>query len=328
MILIISNRLDPHVDAVISYLKDRKIEFIRFNTENFPQKIRFFWETGEEGMDGTLHFPRGTKIKLSQITSCWYRRPASVTVSAQLVTEQARNFAEEETNALLSGLWRYLFGCFWINYPFKIHSAESKIYNLRLAAEIGFCIPRTLITNDQAEARNFFYECGGNLVNKVLGKGQVEYLKDYYFIYTHRVLPQDLGKMSDVVFAPTMFQEYISKKMEIRITVVGDKVFSCEIYSQKSKKTADDWRHYDLENVPHLIHKLPLSIEKLCLTMMERLGLNFATFDLVLTPEGKYVFLELNPNGQWLWIEQLTGMPISQAIAELLISRGKDEYKK
>lgn len=189
-----------------------------------------------------------------------------------------------------------------------------------MAAEIGFTIPRTLVTNEPQEVKDFFHECQGKAINKVLGKGQVEYLRDYYFIYTHKVLPQDLEMIKNVAYAPALFQEYVPKRFEIRVTIVGSSVFSCEIHSQDSPKTVDDWRHYDLNNVKHLVHTLPKSIEALCLEMIKKLDLNFATFDLILTPDNNYIFLELNPNGQWLWIEQLTGLPISSSIAELLLA--------
>lgn len=328
MILIITNKLDPHADAVIRHLlKVKGVSLVRFNTEDFPQKVTFTWKAAGSLFDGILNFPLNRKISLSRISSCWYRRPIAPVVSSDLITEQARAFAKEESDFFLKGLWAYLSHCFWINGPFRIRQAESKMANLKLAAEIGFSIPRTLITNNPQEATDFFHDCEGNVINKVLGKGQVEYLKDYYFVYTYRVLPQDLEKMKDVAYCPSFFQEYISKKVEIRVTVVGNKVFSCQIHSQESEKTKDDWRHYDLENVKHVVHKLPLSIKALCLKMMERLDLNFATFDLILKPDNQYVFLELNPNGQWLWIEHLTGLPISQAIAKLLINQGQENEK-
>lgn len=322
MILIITNKLDPHADIVIEHLKARGKNFIRLNTEDFPQKCTISWRVNELTIDGVLYLPGGTyKARLSQISACWYRRPVPSVVSSDLITPQTKEFAEDESNVFLKGLWRYLFSVFWINYPSRVQQAESKIYNLKLATEMGFFIPRTLVTNDPQKVKDFFHECQGKIINKVLGKGQVEYLRDYYFVYTHKILPGDLERIDSVRYAPTLFQEYIPKSIEIRVTVVGNKVFSCEIHSQASKKTMDDWRHYDLDKVKHLVHQLPESVKSLCLRMVEKLGLNFATFDLILTPDNNYVFLELNPNGQWLWIEQLTGLPISNAIADLLINR-------
>lgn len=325
MILIITNRLDPHADAVIRHLVSSGIIFVRLNTEDFPQKITFTWQATREIVDGILQLAAGRKVVLSRISSCWYRRPVAPVVSSNLISQQTKEFAEDESSSLLKGLWVYLSRCFWINYPLRVQQAESKIYNLKLAAETGFSIPQTLITNNPEDAKSFFHECQKEVINKALGKGQVEYLRDYYFIYTHRVSLQDLERMKSVIYAPTLLQEYIPKKMEIRATIVGKKIFSCEIHSQDSEKTKDDWRHYDLKNVKHIIHQLPQSVELLCLKMVEKLGLNFATIDLILTPDQKYVFLELNPNGQWLWIEHLTGLPISSAIANLLMRGGKNE---
>lgn len=321
MIIIVTNKLDPHVDVVIKHLEMRKVDFIRFNTEDFPQKTSFTWWTDTSSTDGMLQLPGGHQIILSQINACWYRRPTAPVVSKELVSKQAKEFAEDEANSLLKGLWSYLADRFWINHPIKIRAAESKLTNLKLAAEIEFFTPRTLISNNPDEVRDFFKKCEGRVINKALGKGQVEYMRDYYFIYTHKVLPEDLSRLDSVKYAPVLFQEYIPKNIEIRVTVVGNKVFSCEIHSQDSEKTLDDWRHYDLKNVKHAVHKLPKIIEALCIKMMKRLELNFATFDLILTPDGQYVFLELNPNGQWLWIEQLIGLPISNAIAETLIEK-------
>jgi len=118
--------------------------------------------------------------------------------------------------------------------------------------------------------------------------------------------------------APILAQEYIEKKLELRITIVGQKMFTCAIHSQDSEQTRIDWRRYDFRNVKHLPYQLPEKIKQKLHKLMKIWNLSFGAIDMILTPEGKYVFLEINPNGQWLWIEQLTEMPISRVIAELL----------
>jgi glutathione synthase/RimK-type ligase-like ATP-grasp enzyme len=112
----------------------------------------------------------------------------------------------------------------------------------------------------------------------------------------------------------------VPKRVELRITVVGDQVFAAEIHSQKAKRTRIDWRRYDLAHTPHYPHTLPDEVRRSCVELVRRLGLCYGAIDMVLTPDGRYVFLEINPNGQFLWIEQLTGMPISDAICDLLAS--------
>lgn len=318
MILIITNKLDPHVDWVIKLLKKRGIKFARFNTEDFPQKIVASWQANEKGFEGKINLPSGKKVDLSQVSVCWYRRPLPPEVSNQISAEHSRKFSLEESKEFLSFLWNNL-DCLWINYPLDIKRAESKILQLRLASECGLTIPRTLITNDPKKAQEFYKICNGSVISKVLGRGEVEYQNDYYFIYTHCLRPEDLKNLSTVKFAPVIFQEYIKKAIEIRVTILGEKVFACEIHSQDSEKTKDDWRHYDFAKVKHKIHQLPPKIKKKCLKLVKRFNLKFGAIDLILTPDREYVFLELNPNGQWLWVERLVGLPISKALVDLLL---------
>lgn len=137
-------------------------------------------------------------------------------------------------------------------------------------------------------------------------------------IYTHEIEEEDLEKLNLVSNSPTLFQKCISKKIELRITIVGDKIFTASIDSQASEKTRVDWRNYDFQNVSHTTFKLPEKVEGLCFQLIKRLGLVFSAIDMILTPDDRYIFLEINPNGQYLWIELLTGLPISEAIARLL----------
>ena len=138
-------------------------------------------------------------------------------------------------------------------------------------------------------------------------------------IYTHRVEEEHLQNLEGVRHVPCMFQERVEKKFELRITVVGKQIFTAEIHSQLSPRTRDDWRRYDLQNTPHRVHDLPPAIAESCFNLLSHYQLNFGAIDMIVTPDDRYVFLELNPNGQWLWIEHLTHMPITAAIADMLI---------
>jgi glutathione synthase/RimK-type ligase-like ATP-grasp enzyme len=116
-----------------------------------------------------------------------------------------------------------------------------------------------------------------------------------------------------------MFQGHIPKKFELRITVVDHEVLAAEIHSQSTQRTRLDWRHYDHSHTPHRIHQLPERVRRACLDMVSRLGLRFGAIDMIVTPDDRYVFLEINPNGQWLWAEQQTGLPISDAVCAALL---------
>jgi glutathione synthase/RimK-type ligase-like ATP-grasp enzyme len=140
-----------------------------------------------------------------------------------------------------------------------------------------------------------------------------------YHPHTYPVRRRDLARYRAVRHEPLIIQEYVPKRVELRITVVDSQVFAAEIHSQASARTQHDWRHYDNERTPYVPHALPAAIAALCVRLVRVMGLCYGAIDMVLTPEGEYVFLEINPNGQWAWVEGLTGLPIADAITELLV---------
>jgi glutathione synthase/RimK-type ligase-like ATP-grasp enzyme len=132
------------------------------------------------------------------------------------------------------------------------------------------------------------------------------------------VRPEDLEDLSGLSLAPATFQEFIQKISDIRVTVVASDVFAAEILSQERESSRIDWRATDDPHLVHRIHKLPVNIENLCRKLTTNLGLSFGAIDLVLKPNGSYVFLEINPNGEWVWLEDQLGFPISDRIARWL----------
>jgi len=121
--------------------------------------------------------------------------------------------------------------------------------------------------------------------------------------------------------APAIYQEAVPKAYEARAIVVGDRVLVCRIDSQASARTSLDWRHYDFDRVEHRPMTAPADVELALLALCRYFGLVFGAIDLIVTPDGRWVFLELNPNGQWGWLEEQGGLPVSRAIAEELIGR-------
>jgi len=208
----------------------------------------------------------------------------------------------------------------------KIRSASRKVYQLQLAVKLGFQIPITLITNNPKKAKKFClkYE-QKKVITKPLSFPLAEEKSEYYTFSTSCIREKDLENIDQVKYTPTLFQIRVPKKYELRINVVGNKIFVCEIHSQVSEKTKLDWRLFDQKNpIPHKIGKLPREIKEKCIRLVKDMGLLFGAIDMIVTPDNNYVFLEINPTGVWGWIEELTGLPISQAIIDLLVS-GKKE---
>ncbi|HEY5865570.1 MAG TPA: hypothetical protein VI542_08485, partial [Candidatus Tectomicrobia bacterium] len=149
----------------------------------------------------------------------------------------------------------------------------------------------------------------------------VNHALNYTFVrYTELVTKRDIGYAHAIRYCPMIFQAYVPKQIELRITVVGRQAFAVAIHSQATNHTRFDWRRYDQDHTPHSPHELPSDIEQRCIELVRRLGLCYGAIDMVLTPSGQYVFLEINPNGQYLWLEQATGLPISEAICDLLMA--------
>lgn len=141
--------------------------------------------------------------------------------------------------------------------------------------------------------------------------------------YTQVVTKREIAHWRTIRFCPVIFQAYVPKRIELRITVVGREVFATEIHSQHSNQTRHDWRRYDQFETPYFPHELPRKLQERCVQLVERLGPCYGAIDMVLTPDDRYVFLEINPNGQYLWVEKMTGLPISEAICDLLMSSAR-----
>jgi glutathione synthase/RimK-type ligase-like ATP-grasp enzyme len=199
-----------------------------------------------------------------------------------------------------------------------MRKAQEKIHQLTLAQALGFEVPDTLVTNDPDEFIDFYNRHDGNIISKNTAVRVESMVNGAFSGYTRRVLPDDLRFVFDAALCPLTLQSYIDKALELRVTVVGSDLFAVAIDSQVSCRTRTDWRHYDDRHTEYRIYQLPEPIKTRCLELARALQLKYAAMDVILTPGGSFVFLEVNPNGQYLWLEDATGLPISARIAKLL----------
>ena len=188
----------------------------------------------------------------------------------------------------------------------------------------------TLVTNSADAALRFAEQLNSDLAIKSLGALCVTEdaeAQTTYGLFTRRVSRAELEEVKDKVCnLPTTFQKFIEKRCELRVTCIGNKVFSCRIEARPGDLTADDYR-FDAHNLNHSACECPDLRERLRAYMRE-LQINFACFDFIVPREGEPIFLEANCNGQWLWVENLTGLPIGKAIADELLSAIQTERIK
>jgi glutathione synthase/RimK-type ligase-like ATP-grasp enzyme len=319
MILILTESFDAHADLVIERLKAKHAEYLRFETADFPEKAGLEISLSE-GVEKCSISLNGLKVDLRKIRAIWNRRPRPPKVSTR-ITPEYRQFALEESTHALQGLWRLSSDRFWVNRYIDNQIAANKPYQLHLANELGFRTPKTLITNEPDLALDFFEVCHGEMIFKC-------FTNSLSTIYTTRVNKEDLTERApEIRLSPCLFQEYVPKKVELRVTIIGHKIFTAEIHSQNSDRSKHDWRRYDIDKTPYYPHQLPAMLEDKIRQLMREMGLVFGCVDLVLTPANEYVFLEINPNGQWYWIEDLTGMPLLDNFTEMLI-QGTPDYQE
>lgn len=320
MLLILSAPDDTHSEAVEQILTRRGVPFVHWNQAGFPERDTVTLRYDSGGLRSQALVKDGEPIDLSRITTTYVRRHPHPDARRPAEDPNARAYVEREARTFLNGAAE-LMNCRWVPGPVRtLHFAGEKSAQLRLAARLGFEIPPTLITNDPSELLEFYRAHNGKLICKAVDFPHFPSADgaDRWVFTTQLVAPRDVGYADSVRYCPAIFQAYVPKRLELRITVVAERVFACEIHSQATERTRHDWRRYDLGHTPHHIHDLPEEIAARCIRIVRELGLCYGALDLVLTPDGRYVFLEVNPMGQYLWIEKITGMPISGAICDLL----------
>jgi glutathione synthase/RimK-type ligase-like ATP-grasp enzyme len=276
-------------------------------------------------------------IDLAEVRSAWLWRSwhphpqverfRSMSMSAA-AKQHAWSFYEQQWLAFHNGFSLLLAqaGVFCVNPPPWNLAFEEKCCQLALAAEVGLAIPPTLFTTRLPLARAFLAETGGALVYKPFRaymrriEGQDGKPARVEQLFTNTVAIEDLVEGPGFLPTPGIFQPYVEKDVELRIVVVGRRLFACAIHSQASERSRQDWRRYDLAQTPYLPYELPDDVAARLLTLMERLGLVFGSVDMIVTPSGEHVFLEVNPNGQFDWVARLADLPIYEALAALLLA--------
>jgi hypothetical protein len=198
---------------------------------------------------------------------------------------------------------------------------------LRSAVRNGFQIPETLLSNDPAEIRRFLSARSGNAIYKAFFPFAWRSAESLAPVFCSPVSLADLPEDEVQAVAPGIYQARVEKAYELRITVIGRRVFAVKIHSQAIPSARQDWRAatepVQLEPVT-----LPKAATKCCFAIMKDLGIVFGCFDLVVTPAGDYVFLEVNEMGAFLWLEeQIPELALADAFCELLCGGGTPRPK-
>lgn len=291
---------------------------IRFDTDRYPTEVCLtaYQSAADERL--TLSNEEG-EFDLRQVTAIWHRRLSFGAGLPATLDMQLRHASIGEASAAAQGMLASL-KAFRMDHMQHIRYAENKQLQLQAARELGLDTPRTLTTNDPTAVREFAKSCEGGMVTKMLSSFAVFEEGKEHVVFTNRVKPEDLADLSGLNLCPATFQELLAKSLELRVTVVGQRVMCASLDSQTSARATHDWRRDGVRMIGDWQpYQLPCEIEERVLRLMDYFCLNYGAIDIILTPDGRHVFLELNPSGEFFWLEQKPGLPISQAIAEVLV---------
>lgn len=331
-IVIVTDKFDLGADAVILRLREMGQLPARINLGDIPLETSFSVALGNARPMGKLR-TKNREIDLHDIRSIFWRNPGSSRLAEGMPAAEQK-FVRAEIDHALNGLWASL-DCYWMSFPGNIREASWKPGQLKRAASLGFEIPRTLVTSQPSQVLPFFEQCREKMIFKAMSdpflggihqpasEGSSPAAKVVCSTLIKREdLQENLGQIAN---APCQFQEYVEKKLEFRVTIIGDDIFVAEIESQHPLRTPLDWQQSTASMVVRK-GSLPAEIETRCFALVKGAGLNYSTIDLILTPDGRYVFLESNPSGHCLFVqERVPELKMIDAIAACLLRGAVDK---
>lgn len=325
-ILIVTHRSDLHADVVARKLAASDIAAFRLNLDEFPGRYEVVIRFSGDRWSGYLrHLPSGEVLEPAEIGAVWLRKKAAFRYPSGPLAGQEKAYADAELEHVLLGLLHSL-DCYWMSHPRALRGAQWKIEQLQRAASLGFAVPPSLVSNRRAEIEAFRRTAPDGIVFKTLSSASLA-LEEVPpeeriagTLPTTRIAAEHDAMLDAVEELPGFFQHYMPKRHEVRATVIGDRIFAARIHSQDDPRTRVDWRDMSAE-IRYEAETLPGAVERRCLDLVASYGLTFGAIDLIVTPDGEYVFLENNPGGQFLFVEQLVPeLDMSGALAACLVA--------
>ncbi|CAM4055566.1 MULTISPECIES: MvdC/MvdD family ATP grasp protein [Flavobacterium] len=323
MILCISHSKDYYtIDSVIKRLKELGEDVYRLNSDNFSEKLSFSYQNiaGEpllEIIDGDIRFTA------DDIKAVWYRKIWPIEIPENL-DKAYRSIYVQEYSAMRNMFFESLKNKDWINLIETDHSiGENKFEQLRIAKQSGLAIPETIFTNNGATVERFFYDvCKKELIAKLNGSLSRSMSGSASFFPTTLVEEDQIEELkATLAYCPMIFQRKIEKEYELRVIYIDGIFYAGKINATLSETGKTDWRATKEGNVGWAIYELPEKITHSITKMMNTMGLVFGAIDVIKQKDGQYVFLEVNPQGEWGMLQRDLGYPIGETIANKLVER-------
>ncbi|MFD1673667.1 MvdC/MvdD family ATP grasp protein [Alicyclobacillus fodiniaquatilis] len=325
-IAIFTRKIDFMVDRIIVRLRELGIPYLRINLDCFPESGFISWEP-HDPWKSKLHY-EGKEFTIEDLRSIWIWQPDTTTSIPEL-DEKGNAFRAGETEHAVWGFLRSV-PVPVINHPLAINRAKFKLPQLTLAGKYGMATPRTLVTNNSDEAMAFAEACENEIIYKLMHPPlyRLNGVDEAIGTYTTLLSAPDLdGLKESIHITPCLLQEHVQKRCDIRVTYIDGTIFAAEIFSQEHPKGRVDWRKAPVFELGYKQHNLPDSITQKIHGFMQEIGLTYGALDFAMTPEGEYVFFEVNSAGQFAWLEQQLNIDITGRFVEMLLNHAYMEVK-
>ena len=320
VILLLTHSEDFYtIDRVAEALKLLGANPIRINTDLYPEKfpLDIYMNSSSHKLEWEVD---GHKFTSDQVKGVWYRRIFSPKIDND-IDPAFRNICVREAGAIFKFMFPLLTHAVWMD-PFEVvENASNKLLQLHVAAKSGFTVPDTLVSNHAESARSFFKNQTGGVVTKLTMPTAYSMGYTSMALRTHRVEEEDLDNMDSLKYCPMMFQNEIDKAIELRIVYVDGHFFTGAIDASTTENGQVDWRRSGPNEASWQPYDIPEHLQTTITKFMNELKLTFGALDVIKTPSGEYVFLEVNPVGEWGMLEKELDYPISQQIALSLFNR-------
>jgi len=322
VLILTFSRDNDSIPLVIKEIEARGEKAFRFDTDRYPTEVKLDIYYGDS--ERVIITDGENKLDLSEVSSIWYRRMRYGAKITKTMDKQFRDASIEEARRSVRGMIASLKG-FHFDKMSNVDLTNNKQLQLQVARELGLLTPRTLTSNNPEAVKQFaqeFKEQG--IVTKMLSSFAIYGEQgEELVVFTNPVTDDDLENMEGLRFCPMTFQENIPKALELRTTIVGHHVFTAAVNSQSVEGATYDWRKEGraLKDA-WKPYDLPEDVEKKLRQLMAYFGLNYGAIDIIVTPDGRHVFLEVNPVGEFFWLELMPPhFPISEAIAKILLTQ-------
>ncbi|MBF6643479.1 MvdC/MvdD family ATP grasp protein [Chryseobacterium indologenes] len=313
MILCITHSQDYYnIDLFFAYLSSQNVPYFRLNSDrlNHFQKI----SVTENSFELTDEY--GNSIHSEQIEGVWHRKAWKISVPEELDPDYEKIFLSEYAS-LRYNLITVLEDIPWINpYETEKKIDGNKMFQLKIAEKNRLIIPETVFSNNEEKIKNFFHQyCNGKAIAKLHGV-TAKTMSGENMISTTVIEEDSLEHLSDIAYCPMIFQPYIEKEYELRIVYIDGEFFTGKINNSENT----DWR-LTREEYFWSTYELPDQIKENLTSMMQEMGLYLGAIDMIKGKDGKYYFLEVNPQGEWGMLQKELNFPIAEKIADNLIKR-------